>query len=38
MLEILDDDKESNFNNADFPKSPPLSFYNPCSPCKLYST
>jgi len=35
MLEILDN--ESNLNNADFSKSPPLSSYNLYSPYKLYS-
>ena len=38
MLEILDNNKKGNFNNANFFKSPSLSFYNLCSPCKLYST
>ena len=38
MLEILDNNKESSLNNADSPKSPPLSFYNLYSFCKLYST
>jgi hypothetical protein len=37
MLEILDNNKESNFNNADYPKSPPLSSYNLRSPYKLCS-
>ena len=37
MLEILDNNEESNLNNADFPKSPFLSSYNLCSPCKLCS-
>ena len=38
MLEILDNDKKSNLNNADSPKSPPLSSYNLRSPRKLRST
>jgi len=38
MLEILDNNKENNLNNADSPKSPPLSSYNLCSPYKLRST
>ena len=38
MLEILDNNKESNFNVANSPKSLPPSFYNLCSPRKLYST
>ena len=38
MLEILDDDKESNFNNANSFKNPPLFSYNLRSPYKLYST
>ena len=38
MLEILDNDKESNFNDADFSKSPSLFSYNLHSPRKLYST
>jgi len=38
MLEILDNNKESNFNNANSPKSPPLSSYNLYSPYKLRST
>jgi len=37
MLEILDNDKESNFDDADSPKSPSLSSYNPRSPRKLRS-
>jgi len=37
MLEILDNNKENNLNNADSPKSPPLSSYNLCSFYKLYS-
>jgi len=38
MLEILDNDKENNLNDANSPKSPPLSSYNLRSPCKLRST
>jgi len=38
MLEILDNDKESNLNNANSPKSPPLSSYNLRSPYNLYNT
>ena len=38
MLEILDNDKESNLNNADSPKSLPLSSYYLYSFYKLYST
>jgi len=38
MLDILDNNKESNLNNANSLKSPPLSFYNLCSPYKLRST
>ena len=38
MLEILDNDKESNFNNTNSPKSPSLSSYNLRSPFKLCST
>ena len=38
MLEVLDNDKESNFNNANSSKSPPLSSYNLYSPRKLRST
>jgi len=38
MLEILDNNKESNFNNANSPKSPPLSSHNLRSPYNLYST
>ena len=38
MLEILDNDKKSNLNNADSPKSSPLSSYNLRSPYKLRST
>jgi len=37
MLEILDNDEESNLNDADYPKSPPLSSYNLYSPYKLRS-
>jgi hypothetical protein len=36
MLGILDDDKKSNLNNADSPKSSPLSSYNLYSPYNLY--
>jgi hypothetical protein len=36
MLEILDNDEKSNLNNADSPKSSPLSFYYLRSPYKLY--
>ena len=35
MLGILDNDKKSNLNNADSPKSSPLSSYNLHSPYKL---
>jgi hypothetical protein len=35
MLEILNDDKKSNLNNADSPKSSPLPSYNLRSPYKL---
>ena len=44
MLEILNNNKESNFNNANSSKSPPLSsrnLYSPRnlrSPYNLYST
>jgi len=38
MLEILDNNKESNLNNANFSKSPSLSSYNLRSPYNLYST
>jgi len=38
MLEILDNNKESNFNNANSPKSPSLSSYNLHSPCNFYNT
>ena len=38
MLEILDNNKESNLNNANSPKSPPPSSYNLCSPCNIRST
>jgi len=38
MLEILDNDEENNLNNADSPKSPPLSSYNLRSSYKLRST
>ena len=38
MLEILDNNKKSNLNNADSPKSTPLSSYNLRSPYKLYTT
>jgi len=38
MLEILDNDKENNLNNANSPKSPPSSSYNLRSPRKLRST
>ena len=38
ILKILDNNKESNFNNTNSFKSPPLSFYNLHSPYKLYST
>jgi len=38
MLEILDNNKESNLNNANYSKSPPLSSYNLRSPYKLHST
>jgi len=38
MLKILDNNKESNLNNANSPKSPPLFSYNLRSPYKLYST
>jgi hypothetical protein len=36
MLEILDNDKKSNLNNANFPKSSPLSSFNLYSPYNLY--
>jgi hypothetical protein len=35
MLGILDDNKKSNLNDADSPKSSPLSSYNLRSPYKL---
>jgi len=38
MLEILDNNKESNLNNANSPKSPSLFSYNLYSPYKLCST
>ena len=38
MLEILDNNKKSNFNNTNFFKSPFLFFYNLYSPCNIYST
>ena len=38
MLEILDNNKESNLDNANSPKSPPLFSYNLRSPYKLRST
>ena len=38
MLEILDNDKKSNLNNAKSFKSPLLFFYNLRSPYKLRST
>jgi len=38
MLEILDNNKESNLDNANFPKSPSLSSYNLRSPYNLRST
>ena len=38
MLEILDDDEESNLDDTNSPKSPPLSFYNFYSPCNIRST
>ena len=37
MLEILDNNKESNFNNTNFFKSPFLSFYNIYSPYNICS-
>ena len=37
ILKILDDNKESNFNITNSPKSPLLSFYNLYSPYKLHS-
>ena len=37
MLKILDNNKETNLNNANYPKSPPLSSYNLRSPYKLRS-
>ena len=37
MIEILDNNKENNLDNADSPKSPPLSSYNLRSPYNLYS-
>jgi len=38
MLEILNNDKKSDFNNANSPRGSPLSFYNLRSPYKLRST
>jgi len=38
MLEILDNNKESNLDNANSSKSPPLSSYNLRSPYNLRST
>ena len=38
MLEILDNNKESNLNNTNSSKSPPLSSYNLRSPRKRRST
>ena len=38
MLEILDNNKESNFNNANSFKSPPLFFRNLYSPRNIHST
>ena len=38
MLEILDNNKESNLDNTNYFKSPSLSFYNLHSPYKLCST
>jgi len=38
MLKILDNNKESNLNNANSPKSPSLSSYNLYSPYNLHST
>ena len=38
MLKILDNNKESYFNNTNFFKSPLLSFYNLYSPRKFRST
>jgi len=38
MLDILNNDKESNLNNANSSKSPSLSSYNLRSPYKLHST
>ena len=38
MLDILDNNEESNLNNADPPKSLPASFYNLYNPYKLYKT
>ena len=37
MLEILNNNKESNLNDINSPKSPLLFFYNLRSPYKLYS-
>jgi hypothetical protein len=37
MLEILDNNKKSNLNNADSPKSSPLPSYKLRSPYKLYT-
>ena len=37
ILEILNNNKESNFNNINFFKSPPLFFYNLYSSYKFYS-
>ena len=37
MLEILDNDEESNFNNANSPKSPFLFFCNLHSLCNICS-
>ena len=38
MLEILNNDKESNLNNTNSFKSPPPSFYNLYNPYRLRST
>ena len=38
MLEILDNDKESNLNNTNSLKSPSLASYNLRSPYNLRST
>ena len=38
ILEILDNNKESNFDNINSFKSLSLFFYNLYSPYKLYST